>query len=167
MGFAEGITEEQAADAYTRAAEQFALPVSKAESATPGAPDVPALENGGWDVNRTSPQAQHYFEGGNVLSSVKLQDLRVAVDVENQTIREVMNTIMTDAAEKTGPWEIKWRLATANNAILDEKVNITAETTFGEFMDYLVDRINNMTGIKLFVSVFDASRIIIISDTQV
>jgi len=94
-----------------------------------------------------------------------LAELRVAVDVENETLGDIITGIIQHAETKTGPWRVKWRLQDINEHILREKVNLTAESTFNQFMEYVVERVNNMTGVKLFVTVFDKSRIIIISDT--
>ena len=96
---------------------------------------------------------------------VPLGDIQLAVDVENETIRQIVDDIIIQGREKAGPWHVKWRLRKENEFLLSEKVNLTAESSFNEFVNYLVDRVNNMTGVHLFVTMFDASRIIVISDT--
>lgn len=102
---------------------------------------------------------------GRGSAHVALEDLQMTLDMENVTLKRVLTSIVERAEEETGPWEVRWRLKPSNNYLMREKVNLTAEATFGQFLEYLVDRVNNMTGIRLFVSVFNGSRIIIISDT--
>lgn len=94
-----------------------------------------------------------------------IEDIVVAVDLENKTLEQVVSHILKEAEGQAGKWAVKWRVSPENNYILSERVNLIAETNLSEFMSYLVDRVNNMTGIQLFVTVFDQSRIIVISDT--
>lgn len=94
-----------------------------------------------------------------------IEDIVVAVNLENKTLEQIVAHIVEQARDDAGDWDVKWRVSAENNYILNERVNLIAETNLSEFMSYLVDRVNNMTGIQLFVTVFDKSRIIVISDT--
>lgn len=96
---------------------------------------------------------------------VPLGDIQLAVDMNNKSLREIIDEIVMQASQHTGDWQVKWRLRKEHDFLLDEKVNLTAESSFREFVDHLVDRVANMTGIRLFVTIFDTSRVIIISDT--
>lgn len=95
-----------------------------------------------------------------------IEDIIVTIDLENKTLEEVVENIIDKARNEAGNWQVKWRVSPEHNYILNERVNLIAETNLSEFMSYLVDRVNNMTGIQLFVTVFDKSRIIVISDTH-
>jgi hypothetical protein len=95
-----------------------------------------------------------------------IEEIIVTVDLENKTLEQVVEHIIDQARDEAGQWQIKWRVKAEHNYILSERVNLIAETNLSEFMSYLVDRVNNMTGIQLFVTVFDKSRIIVISDTH-
>lgn len=94
-----------------------------------------------------------------------IENIDVSVNIENKSIETLVQTIIDQAREETGKWTVKWRVSPESNYILSERVNLTAETNLSSFMSFLVDRVNNMTGVKLFVTVFDKSRIILISDT--
>lgn len=96
---------------------------------------------------------------------VQLSDIRIAVNLENVTLRRAVDQIVKGAENKAGPWQVKWRLQPANSYLLDQRVNLTAESNFGSFLNHVLERVNNMTGVQLFVAVFEASRIIVISDT--
>ena len=96
---------------------------------------------------------------------VRLEQSAILLDVENQTLQETFDSVMTQVSTGSGNWQTKWRLGKENSYLLNERINLTAETNFQNFVEYLVDRVNNMTGIQLFVTVFDSSRIIVISDT--
>ena len=76
-----------------------------------------------------------------------------------------MAGVVRQVVPYTGKWEVRWRLSPDNHFIVNERVNLTAETTFGEFVEFLTDRVNNMTGVQMFVKVFNSSRLIVISDT--
>lgn len=89
----------------------------------------------------------------------------VQINIENQTLENVVDRVVDSARETSGNWQVKWRLSPENNYIREERVNITAETDLNGFMKFLADRVNNMTGVQLFVTVFDKAHIIVISDT--
>lgn len=95
-----------------------------------------------------------------------IENVAVFLNAENKTLEEIVFGIVKGAKSEAGEWNVRWRVTPENSYILSERVNLTAETTLSHFMSYLVDRINNMTGIQLFVTVFDKSRIIVISDTS-
>ena len=111
------------------------------------------------------PETAQAFHENEVMSYKDLSDIRVAVNIENATLQQVMEDIVSQAEEKTGPWDIAWRLKNENRYLLEDKVNLTAESNFDEFVGYMVDRVNNMSGVQLFVKVFNMSRVIVISDT--
>lgn len=104
-------------------------------------------------------------KGGARPENVKLENIRVVMDVENVTLRDVVTRIVQHAAKFTGPWTVKWRLKPENSALLDERVNLTAEAPFGEFCNLLTERVKNMTGTQLYITAFHASRIILVTDT--
>lgn len=102
---------------------------------------------------------------GNTLPQVDLSRLRVSVNYEDVTLAEAVRTIVADAEDQVGPWDVKFRLTPDNQHLLAEHVTLTAETTLGQFLNLLTERVNNMTGVQLFVNVFDANRMILISDS--
>lgn len=111
------------------------------------------------------PDTVKAFHERELESYKDLGDIRVAVNIENATLKQIMEDIVAQAENKTGPWDIAWRLKSENRYLLEDKVNITAESNFDDFVAYMVDRVNNMSGVQLFVKVFNMSRVIVISDT--
>ncbi|MFT7143994.1 MAG: hypothetical protein ACI9TY_001384 [Alphaproteobacteria bacterium] len=105
------------------------------------------------------------YEQGFGTEYQSIEDIDVSINIENETIENVVKRIIEGSREKSGKWIVKWRVSSESSYVLSERVNLTAETNLSNFMSYLVDRVNNMTGVKLFVTVFDKSRIILISDT--
>ncbi|MBI1364068.1 MAG: hypothetical protein GC134_08790 [Proteobacteria bacterium] len=180
------LSEEQLQRAYEQAMERF----SKGGAAV-AVPEAAQHTDGPDTAKDNKPDAQHasdddkaqehrttgevkiglrdrspFHKGsGMPLEYVSLPDLRVSINVENVPLEDVMKMILDQAQESTGPWSVKWRLSEDNKGIMNERVNLTAETTFDQFMTYLVDRVNNMTGTRLFVRLFDEARIILITDT--
>ena len=75
-----------------------------------------------------------------------------------------MENVIQTVSSKSGQWNIRWRLKNENERLRTERVNINAETDFETFMAYLMERINNTTGVQLYVKVFEGSRLIIIAD---
>ena len=105
------------------------------------------------------------FVSGGEPKQVRLEDIKLVLDVENQTLRSVVQNVVAQAAEYTGPWRVKWRLKPENMGLLDEQVNLTAEAPFGEFFALLAERVKNLTGVQLFVTVFSSARVILVTDT--
>lgn len=97
--------------------------------------------------------------------NISLNDVRLVLDVEDTTLADVMTTIVTQASAYSGRWTVKWRLKPENQDLLTERVNITAEAPFGEFVALLTERIRNLTGTQIYVTVFQGSRMILVSDT--
>jgi hypothetical protein len=112
------------------------------------------------------PDEDTYFSmRGDDTRYQPLQDVRVALDMENVTIRQAVDSIIGSAAPKAGPWKVRWQLAEENRYLLDEPMHITAETTVDEFLAFLTEKVVNMSGVKLNTKVFNIGRVIVISDT--
>lgn len=105
------------------------------------------------------------FVPGGRPENTPLENIVLVLDVENATLRQVVQEVVTQAAHYSGPWRVKWRLKPENMGLLDEKVNLTAEAPFGEFFGLLTERVKNLTGTQLFVTVFGGARVILVADT--
>jgi len=142
---------EAEAEAAFRAARAGYLAVAQ------GGPAAPA---------EASPTvaAEDRVAGGQP-ANVSLEAIRIVLDVENVTLREVMVQIVQQAARYTGPWTVKWRLRPQNADLMEERVNLTAEANFGDFTELLAERVKNMTGVQLYVTAFAAARVLLVTDT--
>jgi hypothetical protein len=98
-------------------------------------------------------------------ANVALEDVQVVIDVENASLQNVLNDIVRQAAANTGPWQVKWRLKPENMGLLTERVNLTAEAPFGQFIDLLTERVRNLSGTNLYVTSFPRSRVLLVADT--
>ncbi len=105
------------------------------------------------------------FVPGGRPENTPLENIVLVLDVENASLRQVVNEVMQQAAHYSGPWRVKWRLKPENMGLLEEKVNLTAEAPLGEFFGLLTERIKNLTGTQLFVTVFGGARIILVADS--
>lgn len=95
---------------------------------------------------------------------VELRKYRVVVHEDARTLEQLLGSLISKAEPYTGPWQIKWKISAANKDVLDEKFSLDAETTFEEFINYLAQYMANERGIKLSFSMFDAERIMVVSD---
>lgn len=116
------------------------------------------------DVEEVVTPTTVFIPGGEP-KQIHLEDIKLVVDVENATLRQVVQDVVGQAAQHTGPWRVKWRLKPENMGLLDEQVNLTAEAPFGAFFALLAERVKNLTGTQLFVTVFGSSRVILVTDT--
>ena len=105
------------------------------------------------------------FVPGGAPQAVRLEDVKLVMDVENTSLRQVVQAVVQQAAEHTGPWRVKWRLKPENIGLLDEQVNLTAEATFADFFALLAERVKNLTGTQIYVTAFSAARVILVTDT--
>ncbi len=121
--------------------------------------------DGGPEVVLLADPTKRLIDGTDRPVNVALEQIRLVLDVENTTLRDVFAEIVTQAAKYTGPWTVKWRLKPENMSLLDERVNLTAEAKFGEFVNLLTERVRNLSGVQLFVTSFNESRVILVTDT--
>jgi len=98
-------------------------------------------------------------------ADVVLGEIPLQVHFENKKLQDVMEDVVNAVATRTGHWDLRWRLSPENRFLKDERVNLIAETNFGTFTSFVSERIKNMTGIQLYVNVFNGSRIIAITDS--
>lgn len=113
------------------------------------------------------PDEDSYFEmKGDATRYAPLESVRLALDMQNVTIKQAVEQILAGSASKTGPWAVRWQLAEENRYLLDELMNITAETTFDEFLAFMAEKVVNMSGVKLSTKVFNIGRVIVISDSN-
>lgn len=97
--------------------------------------------------------------------SVPLGKVNLRIAYQNMTIENIMQKVAEEIKRQSGDWEVQWRLQEENRDLIEQRVNINAESSFNEFLSHLTAKINNLTGVRLFVKVFEVSRIIIIADT--
>lgn len=116
-------------------------------------------------VSIFSDPTQEVVGGGENASNIVLDDIPIVVDVENRSLKEVVTEIVSQAADTTGPWTVKWRLKPENMGLLDERVNLTAEAPFGRFVSLLSERIRNMSGVQIYFKTFQQARVVMIADT--
>jgi hypothetical protein len=168
------ISELEAKQAYDKASKDFSETLESAQrtadsfegsNETDNMTGEDMSESIFGDVAIVSDEAIESIINEPETGYLPISQIRLTVNAERKTLKAIVDDILKQAAPKSGAWNVKWRLSEDNQFLLRERVNLTAETNFEQFMDYLTDRINNMTGINLFVSVFEASRIIVISDT--
>lgn len=95
---------------------------------------------------------------------VDIKDVRVVMHADNRTIEQLMNDVLAQVRPHTGPWQLQWRLKKDNLDILDEPFSLNTETTFGELVNYLSDFMINYRGIRLKFEMFNAERILVITD---
>lgn len=96
---------------------------------------------------------------------VPLRNVNLRLAYQNLTIEEIMQKVAEEINRQSGNWKVQWRLTETNRDIIEQRVNINAESNFDEFLSHLTAKINNLTGVRLFVKVFEVSRVIIIADT--
>jgi hypothetical protein len=117
-----------------------------------------------FDVSVLPARGPHYAAGRRA-DETDLERLKLVVSLENVRLEDALAKVFEKVAEKTGPWDVKWRLKKENQSIMDQHVNLVAESDFGNFVAYLTERVKNMTGVQLFVTVFDGARVVVVSDT--
>ena len=117
------------------------------------------------DIDESISPTTQMIPGGRADKDLELERINLMVDVENATLRAVVADVVKQAAQHTGPWTVKWRLNNDNANLMDERVNLTAEAPLGEFFALLAEKVKNLTGTQLFVTVFSGTRVILITDT--
>jgi hypothetical protein len=163
------LTDEAAQKAFEEAVERYQGMEAGDLSPPAGAPmmeaePMPPAVIEDFDVS-VLPVRGPYYGAGRAADETDLEKLKLVVSLENVRLEDALAKVFEKVAEKTGPWDVKWRLKRENQAIMEQHVNLVAESSFGDFVAYLTDRVKNMTGVQLFVTVFDGARVVVVSDT--
>lgn len=95
---------------------------------------------------------------------IDIRKYRVVVHEDGKTLEEMLGGVLAKAQPFTGPWQVKWKISEENKDILQERFSLDVETSFDEFVGYLAQYMVNDRGIKITFSLFDADRIIVVSD---
>ena len=95
---------------------------------------------------------------------INIRDYHLVVHVDNKTLDEILRGSLKRAEPFVGPWQLKWKIASKNKDLMDERFSLDAETTFEEFANYLAQYIFNTRGVMLNFKMFDAERVLVISD---
>lgn len=95
---------------------------------------------------------------------IPLKDYKVILHEDNVRMQELVRQVLDRAAPYVGPWTLKWKLQPENAEILNERFSLDAEVPFENFASYLQRYILQDRGVDLQFKLFDAERILVISD---
>lgn len=165
VAWAQDVTDAEAEALFAKAHKTYGVASGVSGTTPAGEMEKADAKDAAYAVEIFSNPNQQSIPGGEMPANVKLEDVRIVIDVEGVTLREVIGKIVSQAAPYTGPWTVKWRMKPENMDLLDERVNLTAEAKFGDFVNLLSERVRNMTGTTLFVTTFNDARVMIIADT--
>ena len=165
----EYISNEEMERIYLNARRSFdQTPARTRPEATGSTQGTTFVAEDGTQIQTTQKRSPSNISTVNAVSAasgVPLGEVSIRIAYENMTIEDIMNQVAGKVAEQSGAWNVQWRLKEENRGIIDRRVNMNAESSFDEFLSHLTGKINNLTGVRLFVKVFEASRVIIISDS--
>lgn len=100
----------------------------------------------------------------NAGNFILLEQREVLVDMQNASLKQIVQEALNQVANGE-KWTIRWRLKDENKYLLKERINLTAEVSFDQFVTRMLETIRNITGIHLSTKVFNKNRIIIITDS--
>lgn len=95
-----------------------------------------------------------------------LKKTTVAAHVENKALSDIMSGLLKDIAPKVGTWKVSWQLSDSFAFIPTEKWTVAVESDFGEFLEFVVNRVRQTHGVRLTIEIFEQNRLIVISDGQ-
>lgn len=100
----------------------------------------------------------------NAANFILLEQREVLIDMENVSLKQIVQEALNQVSHGE-KWTIRWRLKDENKYLLTERINLTAEVSFDQFIGNMLNTITNITGIRLSTKVFNKNRIIIITDS--
>lgn len=93
-----------------------------------------------------------------------LLEVPVVVHATNQTLPDLLASIMQQAAPQAGAWKADFQLTTANSFILSEKWSLTAEAPVKAVLDNLTEQIAAAHKVRLVFTQFPQSRLVVVTD---
>lgn len=93
-----------------------------------------------------------------------LEAAQLTLHERDRPLKEIIGAILTDLEPQVGKWELQWELDAENLKIPDERWTVAAESTFNEFLRYVVEKVYDLHGVKLSFKVFDRTRLIVVTD---
>lgn len=94
-----------------------------------------------------------------------LETVPVAVHAKNQTLENLLESVLKQAAGKAGEWKSDWQLSGKAQYILKEKWSLTAEAPVQQVFDQLAKQVKEAHGISLTFTQFSQSRLVVVTDT--
>lgn len=93
-----------------------------------------------------------------------LEAAQLTLHERDRPLKDIIGAILTDLEPQVGQWQLQWELDDENLRIPDERWTVAAESTFNEFLRYVVEKVYDLHGVKLSFKVFDRTRLIVVTD---
>lgn len=93
-----------------------------------------------------------------------LMSVPVIVRANNQTLPDLVESILAQTKPQAGEWHAEFQLTTQNSYILSEKWSLTAETPLEKVLESLTSQIKAAHGVTLTFTQFPQSRLVIVTD---
>ncbi|MCP5405696.1 MAG: hypothetical protein H6922_05700 [Pseudomonadaceae bacterium] len=93
-----------------------------------------------------------------------LMEVPVVIHATDQTLSDLLASILKQAAPQAGEWKADFQLTTANSYILAEKWSLTAEAPVKALLDNLTAQIKAAHGVTLAFTQFPQSRLVVVTD---
>lgn len=88
----------------------------------------------------------------------------IVLHVTQQTLPDILTTVLKLAAPQAGQWSADWQLSGPAQAILKEKWSLTAEASVQQVLSQLQQQVKAAHGITLSFTQFNQSRLLVVTD---
>lgn len=108
--------------------------------------------------------ARIVVDGRNATDS--LQTAKITLHEENTPLGDIFTHILKDVEPYLGEWQISWQLSPQNLNLKNEKWTVAAETSFNDFVSYVVQKVQQAHGVRLKFQVFGDNHLIVVSEDK-
>lgn len=96
-----------------------------------------------------------------------LMETPIVLHANDQTLPELLSTIMKLAAPQAGEWKTDWQLSSPTMGLMKEKWSLTAEAPVQQVLFQLKQQVKEAHGVDLVFTQFGQSRLLVVTDATV
>lgn len=98
------------------------------------------------------------------LGPLLLSETPVVLHAKNQSLEDLLATVLKQAEPRAGVWKADWQLSPQAQRLLKEKWSLTAEASVQQVLAQITQQVQAKHGFKLSFTQFNKSRLLVVTD---
>lgn len=98
------------------------------------------------------------------LGPLLLSETPVVIHAKNQSLEDLLATVLQQAKPRAGVWKADWQLSPGAQKLLKEKWSLTAEASVQQVLAQITQQVQAKHGLTLSFTQFNKSRLLVVTD---